>query len=384
MPNDDFNALLQRELELPEDQRMNNPELQVYTGWSARSIRRRKAKLRQVAQATPTPELPPNSVPTRGKVSRYTEGVGWDSVEYKYDNPAEKALLDYEADLLPLLDVFSNNSPIPSQNPPENDYFEQFSAADFQLGKAVESGGGTPETLKRVKSSLNAFVQRVLKSQPKAIVVTDLGDIIENMFNVPAHQLSTNDLDLVAQIRTARRLMLEVVLTLAPLAPELYYVSVPSNHGQVRTGPKGNVGGIDNDFGLDISYQIEDVITHSAVNNVQFVRPEPFHETAVLDLCNTRVAYNHGHRTSGGQRGHDKYWANQDHGRMPGWDADIFFFAHYHTFCIEQSGDNRWIISVSSSEPSSDYFARSTGKRSKRGVTCVRVGNGIWSDVEIL
>ena len=175
MPNDDFNALLQRELELPEDQRMNNPELQVYTGWSARSIRRRKAKLRQVAQATPTPELPPNSVPTRGKVSRYTEGVGWDSVEYKYDNPAEKALLDYEADLLPLLDVFSNNSPIPSQNPPENDYFEQFSAADFQLGKAVESGGGTPETLKRVKSSLNAFVQRVLKSQPKAIVVTDLG-----------------------------------------------------------------------------------------------------------------------------------------------------------------------------------------------------------------
>lgn len=175
--------------------------------------------------------------------------------------------------------------------------------------------------------------------------------------------------------------MLEVVLTLAPLAPELYYVSVPSNHGQVRTGPKGNVGGIDNDFGLDISYQIEDVITHSAVNNVQFVRPEPFHETAVLDLCNTRVAYNHGHRTSGGQRGHDKYWANQDHGRMPGWDADIFFFAHYHTFCIEQSGDNRWIISVSSSEPSSDYFARSTGKR---GVTCVRVGNGIWSDVEIL
>ena len=62
--------------------------------------------------------------------------------------------------------------------------------------------------------------------------------------------------------------MLEVVLTLAPLAPELYYVSVPSNHGQVRTGPKGNVGGIDNDFGLDISYQIEDVITHGATISI--------------------------------------------------------------------------------------------------------------------
>lgn len=367
---------LKHDLQYP-DEKKTNAELVAHYGVSERTIRRRRAHLRSNA---PVVQLPPNAVQTKGKVSRYEPGVGWDSVEYKIE-PNVDNLLDYEKDLVDLLDK------APTYDPPEshNNYFEQFSFADAQWGKALESGGGTPETIERVKNSLSRFVRRVQESRPKAIVVTDLGDIIENMYNVPSHQLSTNDLDLVAQIRTARRMMLEIVLTLAPLSPELYYVAVPSNHGQVRTGPKANVGGIDNDFGLDISFQIEDVITHSdRVNNVHFVRPEPFQETAVLSLCGTKVAYNHGHRTSGGQKGHDKWWANQDHGRMPGWDADIFFFAHYHTFCIEQSGDGRWMISVSASEPSSDYFALATGKRSKRGVTCVRIGNGVWSHVEIL
>lgn len=354
------------------DPTLSNVENAKRLGVSETTIRRWKKK-----HHTP---IPPGTTPLRGKVSEFTPGKGWRSTEYKYAQESDAKLLDYEADLLPLLDKYHTTNTNTNTNP----FFEQFSAADLQLGKAVESGGGTPETITRVKASLARFVQRVSTSKPQAIVVTDLGDIIENMFNVPSHQLSTNDLDLVAQIRTARRLMLHVILTLAPLAPEFYYVSVPSNHGQVRTGAQKNVGGVDNDFGLDISYQLEDVVSHSPHKNITFVRPEPFQETAVLDLCNTRVAYNHGHRTSGGQKGHDKWWANQDHGRMPGWDADIFFFAHYHTFCIEQSGDGRWMISVSASEPSSDYFARATGKRSTRGVTCVRIGDGVWSDIEIL
>lgn len=393
---EEVTLLLVQELQKIPADRLTNAELTQLTGLSERTLRRRKAALRNqysppatttaptTTTTAPIPnsntELPPNAIQTRGKISRFTPGEGWDSVEYTIASEDDQKLLDYETDLLPLLDKFPLTAPKSS----ENDYFEQFSAADFQLGKALESGGGTPETVERVKNSLARFVERVQVSNPKAIVVTDLGDIIENMFNVPSHQLSTNDLDLVAQIRTARRLMLEVVLTLAPLAPELYYVAVPSNHGQVRTAPKSSVGGVDNDFGLDVSFQIEDVIAHSQVSNVTFVRPEPFQETAVLELCNTRVAYNHGHRTSGGQKGHDKWWAGQDHGRMPGWNADIFFFAHYHTFCIEQSGDGRWMISVSASEPSSDYFALANGKRSTRGVTCVRIGNGVWSDIEIL
>ena len=391
---EEITELLLNELQKNSDQRLTNAQLTQITGLSERTLRRRKAALRK-APATPatptsaTPEIPQGATPLRGKISEFTPGEGWKSTEFRYAQELDPKLLDYESDLLPLIDNYSSTSQAQAQAQTPNDYFEVFACADFQLGKAGESGGGTPETLDRVRDSLERFKTRVEHSQPSAIVVTDLGDIIENMFNVPGHQLSTNDLDLVDQIRTARQVMLRIVLELAPLAPKLYYVSIPSNHGQVRIGGgnKSTVGQVDNDFGLDISFQIEDVIMHSQnpdLQHIEFIRPEQYQETAVLSLCNTKVAFNHGHRTSGGQKGHDKWWANQDHGRMPGWDADIFFFAHYHTFCIEQSGDGRWMISVSASEPSSDYFALAQGKRSKRGVTCVRIGDGVWSDIEIL
>lgn len=254
-------------------------------------------------------------------------------------------------------------------------------------GKAGESGGGTKDTIQRVLTSASRFAQRAAERKPQAIVVTDCGDITENMFNVPGHQLSTNDLDLADQIRVARRLQLEVLKMLSPLAPEVYYVSVPSNHGQVRTGPKAAVGGVENDFGVEISYQLEDIceIAESpALRNVQFVRPDKYAETAVLTVADTTLAFNHGHRASGGQAGQDKWWTEQDHGRQPGWNADILVVAHYHNMRLEQSGDGRWIIHLSASEPSSDYFARSKGTTSKRGVTCFSVQRGMWSDLEIL
>lgn len=254
-------------------------------------------------------------------------------------------------------------------------------------GKACETGGGTADTVERVMASAERFKERVLETKPKAIVITDLGDVIENMWNVPGHQLSTNDLDLTAQIRVARRLYLEILKLLAPLAPQVYFVSVPSNHGQVRTGPKETVGSLDNDFGVEISHQLEDICVNAdsaVLRRITFIRPEKHQETAVLTVCGTKLAFHHGHRTKGGINGHDAWWANQDHGRMPGWDADILFVAHYHTPRAEQSGDGRWIICVSASEPSSDYFALSSGKRSKRGVTCVQVSNRIWSGLEIV
>jgi len=262
-----------------------------------------------------------------------------------------------------------------------------FSNADDQIGKAHETGGGSKDTVERVLASAHRFAERVKRTKPSVIVITDGGDILEGMMNVPHHQLTTNDLDLTEQIRVARRLVLDVFKILAPLAPTCIYVSVPSNHGQVRISPGASVGDVDNDFGIEISYQLEDICKEAeseALKNIQFIRPEKYQETAVLEVCGTKLAFNHGHRTQGGQNGHDKWWAMQDHGRMPGWDADILVVFHYHNMKVEQSGDGRWIICGSASEPSSDYFALSSGKRSKRGVTCFSVSNKVWSDLEIL
>lgn len=326
-------------------------------------------------------DVPDAIITSRGRSIR-TES-GWEKITYR---PQDMALLEANAydDLERAIAGFVTPA---ATNPAVSPCAEVFAASDFQIGKANETGGGTKETVERVLASVARFKERVLKSKPRTIIITDIGDGIENIWNVPNHQLTTNDLDLMAQMRTHRRLYIEIFKELAPLAPECISVAVPSNHGQVRNAPGSSVGNVDNDFGIEVSHQLEDVCKHSdseALRNIRFVRPDQYQETAALAVAGTKLAFNHGHRTSGGQNGHDKWWAAQDHGRMPGWDADMLVVGHYHSMRVEQSGDGRWILSVSASEPSSDYFALSTGKKSKRGVTCFRVCEGIWSDLEIL
>lgn len=174
-----------------------------------------------------------------------------------------------------------------------------------------------------------------------------------------------------------------MLLKLLPHAQTLTLVAVPSNHGQVRTSlqNKGQAGTVDADFGLEISHQIEDA-TNLAKLPINYVRPEPLQETATLTTSNTKIAVNHGHRARPGKQA--DWWAKQDHGRMPGWDADIFLTAHYHNLSLVQSGNARWLIGLSAPEPGSNYFALSTGQTAKRGCTALTVQDGAWADLTVL
>ena len=254
--------------------------------------------------------------------------------------------------------------------------------SDLQIGKAMEEGGGTEETVERVMDAVQAFCVGYLPAREAVLV--DGGDIIENMFNTPS-QVYTNDLDLTAQIRVARRLMLDAILEILKYVDTLHYVSIPSNHGQVRSGQKAQAGTVDADFGLEISYQLEDAITLNGdlVSRVQFVRPAPREETAVLKVAGTKLAFNHGHRIGSSDKG-GVWWGKQDHGRKPGWDADILVLAHYHTMYVRQSGNGRWVIGVSSPEPGSGWFSLATGETSTKGCTAFTVCDGMWGDLRIL
>lgn len=365
----------------PQAERLSNVAIAEKFHTSEASVRRHRKILNRGPKKDEFFQVPLDAITSRGASIRTADG-SWQKITYIPEKAAIAEASKFD-DLLGGIEGFTADV----AQDCDSDMAMVFGGADYQIGKAGESGGGTKDTIRRVLTSASRFAQRAVERKPQAIVVTDCGDITENMFNVPGHQLSTNDLDLADQIRVARRLQLEVLKMLSPLAPEVYYVSVPSNHGQVRTGPKAAVGGVENDFGVEISYQLEDIceIAESpALRNVQFVRPDKYEETAVLTVADTTLAFNHGHRASGGQAGQNKWWTEQDHGRQPGWNADILVVAHYHNLRLEQSGDGRWIIHLSASEPSSDYFARSKGTTSKRGVTCFSVQRGVWSDLEIL
>lgn len=310
------------------------------------------------------------------RVSIRTEDNSW--LKLKKKN-TRVALLEYDD----LADLWERPIPVYLHRGEREERVEVFCASDFQLGKAGEKGGGTRETLQRVRNSVAAFVERVKRTKPTTIVIAELGDGIENVFNTPM-QAFTNDMDVVTQIRTLRRLLAEIIVELSPYADELVLVSVPSNHSGFRVA-KGTQGGtIDADFGLDVNYALEEQFTgRPGFEHVTFVRPEPLEDTATLEVGGTKLAFNHGYESRGIHK-HGEWWSKRDHGRLPGWDADILVMAHYHTFNIQHSGNARWIISTSSSDPGSDWFTRKTGESSRAGVTVFAVSDGQWKDVEII
>lgn len=256
--------------------------------------------------------------------------------------------------------------------------------ADLQIGKAGERGGGTKETLRRTRNSVEAFKARLGHSPGiEDIVLVDMGDPIENVFNTP-DQAFTNDLDVPTQIRVARRAFADAIKELAPYAASLTFVSVPSNHGQFRTGYKSPGGTIDADFGVEINYSLEEQFAdREGYEHVKFVRPEPLDDTAVVEVAGTKIAFNHGYDSRGTHR-HGDWWAKRDHGRMTGWDADILCMAHYHNMGLQQSGDGRWIISAASVDPGSAWFQRKTGESALAGMTAFGVNSGQWRNLALL
>lgn len=323
-------------------------------------------------------DIPQELITKRGKTVRLPDG-SYEKVSW---NPNAKAM--HDALNFGVIEKSLENWEPKQWVDKGSGFTDVLNAADLQIGKAMEWGGGTPQTLQRVQKSFEQFAYSLKTDNPAHAILADNGDIIENIFNTPS-QRATNDLSLVDQILTASRVMVEGIKLFAPLVPELTYVAVPSNHGEVRSGPKELASTIDNDFGLLIAKQIEDVVSENPFlkDRVRFVRPEPLYATAVVEVSNTKLAFNHGH-FSGKQENHGKWWAGQDHGRLPGWDADILVTGHYHNMRLEQSGNGRWIICCASDDPGSAWFSGKTGEQALPGMTAFKVLDGQWSDLRLL
>lgn len=322
--------------------------------------------------------VPIEAVTSRGRSVRDPETGSWQKVTWHPNKAALVETLAYSD----LGDALSGWTPEPYAGTPGT-HTAVLNASDLQIGKAMNRLGGTPETIARVKASIAQFVQDIQANPPERVLLVDGGDPIENCFNVP-EQLVTNDLSVPDQIRTFRRLMLEAIKAIAPHVPSLVYVAVPSNHGRAKVGYKSPGGTVDADFGLEISTQLEDAVRENPhLDHVSFVRPESLDEIAVVETSGTRLAFHHGHQSSG-PNGHGRWWADMSHARHPGWDADVLVTAHYHSLRVEQSGNARWIIGVSSSDAGSDWFTNRRGDYAKQGMTAFNVSGGMWSDLRIL
>jgi hypothetical protein len=252
--------------------------------------------------------------------------------------------------------------------------------SDLQVGK-VDSRGNTDDLLVRVDDSLTAWKAYLKKVRPSEIILCDAGDPIENFENTSA-QARTNDLSLTQQIRLWRRIFWQWVETAASLAPSVQVAVVGSNHGRVRRG-KDVLGTPHDDYGIEVSYQIEDMtnVNPDLYSHVNFHRPDEYQESLSVQAVGGKVVgLVHGHQVTKADRLSD-WWAGQSHGRLPVGQADILIAGHFHNFRVETSGNDRWLFIAPTSDNGSGWFRNMSGHESAPGVLSFTLTESGWGDL---
>lgn len=372
---------------LPERERKTNIDLAEEFNTSEATVRRRrralKRKGRDELDRDAFFDLPVGAITKRGKTVRLADG-SYEKIEYRPGTleMEEAKRLSYED-----LETVFREPLLPKTSPAiRDDDTLIVCLADFQVGK-TQSGGGTEDTVRLVRRAIKDIADDILFRDPyKRIILADVGDSAEGFWNV-ASQAQTNDLSLTDQIRTVQRLYAEALRTLAPLCSSLYYVAVPSNHCAVRVGPGKNsrANAPDDDFGIMISKNIEDIVAdREGFEHVEFFRPEKWEEAVTVDAADgTRIGFTHGH-LAGTQAKVPTWFRDLAFGRRSGlYDARILVHGHWHNFGVRQVGDSRWIISCPSADRGSDWWTNVSGDSTKPAILTFEARDGNASSWEL-
>lgn len=252
---------------------------------------------------------------------------------------------------------------------------------DFQIGK-VDWNGGTQETVDQVMGSFARAGWFAVQNKPKEIVLIDAGDIVENIYSTSS-QLGTNDLGLPHQVAAAFELMLAGIKLLAPLAPSLKYVCVPSNHGSHRLAPKSPAGAVHEDWGIMLAKIMRTAVKLSPdLAHVEIIIPDDYHDSLSFTTAETCIGVVHGHQTGSPDKIGD-WWKGQSHGNMPTARARILVTGHWHSLRVQQSGDARYIIVGAASDRGSSWFTNNRGERSDSGIVGFTTRRNDWADLQI-
>jgi hypothetical protein len=253
---------------------------------------------------------------------------------------------------------------------------------DIQAGK-VDHRGGTAELLDRLEYAKGEVVKRIRRLKPHQLVLVDGGDAMENFESSPGSD-RTNDLQLTQQMRLVRRVFWDWTSTLAPMAAEVDWLGVPSNHCRVRRG-KQNMAGPSDDYGLEIISQLADIAAQNeAYSHVNFWTPAEHEESLALTLV--------GGKTLGAVHGHQMakpdsavpFMTKQVLGQTPLAGADVVIINHFHTFWMRSFGKSKWMIGSPTMDSGSSWYRNVTGEESDPGVLTFMMDENGWRDLEVI
>lgn len=256
--------------------------------------------------------------------------------------------------------------------------------SDWQLGKAHEQGGGTPETVARVVDSIGKMQDRVAELRKAghragALYIAHMGDPgerCEGHYPSQAYRVDANERE---QQRLARWLYMKHVVELAPLYDEVWVSGVASNHGENRSNGKMFTTE-DDSVDMMLLEQLAERLADNdgGLGHVNVVVPE---DPLVLtwDVLGTGVAHTHGHKaTKGGNTAPAKlwtWWDGQLAGRLPAGECDVLVAAHYHHhYRLDQQG--RSLLGTPSLDGGSRWFTDTRGIWSPPGTLVFQMEDG--------
>lgn len=257
--------------------------------------------------------------------------------------------------------------------------------SDWQIGKEAY-GQGTEQTVERILAGLDASVARIKrgnKSRPVGtIVLASLGDLCEGASSQNGGVLLASDLGVTEQLRVIRRLLLEHVKRLAPLAPRLLVPTAPGNHDEphrvLGMKPKPT-----DSFAVDAAMQVADAL-HLAggYDHVDFITPDVDDLTVTIEAEGTVIGMAHGHQFRGPEKAQD-WWAKQGHARHRIGQAHLLLSGHFHHLRVtDDSG--RVHIQAPTVDPGSPWFDQRNGGGPQAGVLTLYTRAGHWTGLEIL
>ena len=365
---------------LPQQQRRTNQAIADEFGTSEAAVRRhRKALKRRSEMGKGGVDeyfgVPVEAISARGRTVRLADG-SYEKITYK---PGAIGRSEVQAKR------FEDLSPIFAEPPAAAAEAASPSTlvvvvSDLQIGK-TDRGGGTEETVRRVRSA-TARIADHASGRYRKVVLVDCGDSTEGFSNTVS-QSQTNDLPLTYQIRTAQALLADTLRALVPAAPEVTYVAVPSNHCQVRTGVGRNnrASFPGDDYGLLIADNIRQIVAgRPGYEHVQFEMPEKRLESLTVRAADgTVMGVTHGHAAGARNRVAD-WFRGQAFGCVAGMQhARVLLHGHWHSFSVQTVGDSRQIICAPTADPGSSWVQNASGSSSTPALLTFELGGGTSS-----
>lgn len=257
--------------------------------------------------------------------------------------------------------------------------------SDLQVGK-VDYRGGTGDLIARVEETKAALTELVKREKPSKLIFADLGDTVENFYNVNSPQQNySNDLSIMEQVDLATSLAWDTLKTLAERIPEVTYASVGSNHCQFRMNGKA-IGKPTDDWGVFIGRQLARLAQETGAKHIRFLEPQPHDESLAIDVFEDGfhiLGIAHGHQASRPDQ-MATWWRQQAFGRQPVADASLLVHGHYHHLRITELGSvdrgdkvaSRFLVMAPTMDNGSNWFRMTTGEDSIPGLATLFLEKG--------